>query len=93
MSTSSSRAYECQPPSGWSTLGECAVDVDAPRFEPEGEPPFRRWPDFSSLRRTLAMYSFENFLILAVFSSDRESSLPSLYVCDFFSFSAIRCVS
>ena len=39
---------------------------------------FRRFPDFSSLRRIFAMYSFENFLILAVFSSDSASSLPSL---------------
>jgi len=52
----------------------CAVDVDD---DLEGFEECGCLPDFSILRRTLAMYSFANFLILAIFSSERASSFPS----------------
>lgn len=43
--------------------------------------------------RILCTYSLANFLIFAFFSSDNASSLFSLKLDDFFSFSAMMCVS
>jgi hypothetical protein len=78
------------------SLSESGVDADAPATDVLAESVGGGRPCFDFLFKrckSLAMYSFANFLIFAFFSSESSSSLPSWYDLERFSLSAMICVS